>query len=214
MDKSLFLKGISLFESISTNSRDALAEICLPKNLKKKETLFWEGDKGVSVYILVKGNIQLYKAGPDGREIVIKVIKPGEMFGEVILFEQDRYPVSAVALKESMVFMISKHQFTCLLEKGDFRDDFISSLMKKMRYLADQIQYLTNHDVEDRFFLFLEEQYGRQEQIRSPLSKKDVAAAIGSTPETLSRLLLRLKNEGRVTWQGSSISISPNAWPN
>ena len=210
-NKEDILRHIPLFENISKESRAALAYISIPKIVKKKEPLFWEGDKGLSIYILVKGNIRLFKTTSEGKEVIIKVVKPGEMFAEVVLFEQSRYPVSAVALKESLVFMISKHQFTCLLENESFRKDFISNVMKKLRYLTDQIQFLMNHDVEDRFFMFIEEQYGKKERIVSSLSKKDVAAAIGATPETLSRLLHRLKNEGKVDWTGSDLHINWNA---
>lgn len=214
MDKEAILSRIPLFENISEESRSAMADICIPKNLKKKETLFWEGDKGYSIFILVKGIIQLYKSTTEGKEVVIKVVKPGELFAEVILFEENRYPVSAVALKESLIYMIPKHQFTCLLENERFRNEFISSLMKKLRYLADQIRYLTSHDVEDRFFMFLKEQYGETHKINIPLSKKDVAAAIDATPETLSRLLQRLKNEGKAEWKGSTIDIHPDVRTN
>ncbi len=212
MDKETILATTSLFEDISSQNRRVLAEICIPKNVKKKEVLFVERDKGYSLYILVKGNIQLYKTAPDGHEVVIKVVKPGEIFAEVILFEESRYPVSAVALKESLVFLIPKHQLYCLLESESFRNEFIGNLMKKMRYLADQIQYLTHHDVEDRFFLFLKDQFGEKERIRLTLSKKDVASAIGTTPETFSRLIQRLKSEGKLAWEGSEIRIPIQVW--
>jgi len=212
MDKEAFLSQISFFEGITPENRRALAEICLPKTLKKKETLFLEGEKGYSVYILVKGHIQLYKTSPEGKEVVIKIVKPGEMFAEVILFERNRYPVSAVALKESLVFMLPKHQFSCLLERSSFRDDFIKNLMQKLHFLTDQIQYLTHYDVEDRFFLFLQEQFGKKENIHCFLSKKDIASAINATPETFSRLIQRLQKEKLITWEGKVMRIRAEAW--
>ena len=208
MEKTKIIQKTHLFENITEESRKNLAAICLDKTINKKEILFMEGDKGYSLYILVDGNIQLFKTTPEGREVVIKVIKPGEIFGEVILFEEDRYPVSAVALKKSRVYLIPKHQFTCLLGNELFRNDFIKTLMKKMRYLTRQIRYLTNHDVEERLFMFLNEQFGDSKQINISLSKKDVANAIGATPETLSRLLLRLKSDNRLIWEGNTIEIS------
>jgi len=205
MDKDMILSRVQLFEKLSQGSREALADICLPKTFKKKEILFLEENKGYSVYILIRGNIQLFKTAPDGKEIVIKLVQPGEMFAEVILFEEDRYPVSALALTESQVFMIPKHQFSCLLENQIFRHEFIGSLMQKLRYLADQIKTLSNYDVEERLLMFIEKQWGKKERIKISLTKKDVAAAIGTTPETLSRLLLRLKKEGKLKWEGSYI---------
>lgn len=212
MDTQTILQRIPLFENISDAGREALADICLTKDVKKKEILFFEGDRGLSVYILVKGNVRLYKSDSDGKEIVIKVVKPGEMFGEVILFEQSAYPVNAAALQDSTLLLIPRHQFICLLEDEDFRNDIFRNLMQKLRFLADQIRHLTRHDVEERLFLFLKEQYGRKEEIRITLSKKDVAAAVGATPETLSRLLSRLRKEGKLTWEEHRIIIPPAAW--
>jgi CRP/FNR family transcriptional regulator len=212
MKKEEILIQADLFRNISDDGRSALAGICLEKNLKKKEILFLEGDEGDALYMLVEGSIQLYKSNPEGKEIVIKVVKPGELFAEVILFEQDEYPVTAISLENSRVYSLPRRKFYGLLEREEFRNEFIGNLMKKMRYLADQIRSLTLHDVEHRFFAFLEDRYGRMEIIDLALSKKAVAAAIGTTPETLSRLLLSLKKEGNLTWDGSKITINPDFW--
>lgn len=211
MNKRDILKQVHFFENISSDSLSRLADICLPKKISKKEILFHESDKGFSFYVLVKGNIQLYKTSEEGKETVIKIIKPGEMFAEVILFEKNHYPVTAVALTDSQLFILPKHQFICLLEEEQFRSDFITSMMNKLRFLTNHIKYLTNYDVEERLFMFLEEQFGKQDKISIKLSKKDVAAAIGATPETLSRLLLRLRNEGKMIWEGSKITFHPKS---
>ena len=212
MDKDAILRQFGYFKGISDKSRLFLAEICLFKSYEKKELLFAEGEKGYAVYCCINGRIQLHKTTPDGKEVVIKVIKPGEMFGEVILFEAQTYPVTAIALSRSQVFVMPKHQFHCLLERSDFRNDFIAMLMRKQRYLADQIKYLTSHDVEDRLFLFLKVSYGEREKIQPSISKKDMAAAIGTTPETFSRILLRLKSEGSLSWQGQFITVDKTVW--
>ena len=207
MDLNLLLYQSEFLKGISERSRKLLANICILKTINKKESIFLEGNKGYSIYICVTGKIQLYKSSKDGKEIVIKVIKPGEMFGEVILFEVDKYPVSTIALVNSKVLLIPKHQFHCLLNQEDFRNDFIAMLMKKQRYLADQIKYLTVQDVEERLFSFLREQFGTKEKIIPSMTKKDMAAAIGTTPETFSRLLLRLKSENKLFWEGKTIVI-------
>lgn len=212
MDKEKIIERTRLFESLSDAGKAAVGAICTTKTLRKKEILFFEGDRGSSLYVLVEGSIQLYKSSPEGKEIVIKVVKPGEEFAEVVLFEKDEYPVSALALSDSLVYSVPRREFYRLLEDEGFRKDFIGMLIKKMRYLADQIRYLTMHDVEYRLFRFLEDQYGRVEKMKSSLSKKAVAAAVGTTPETLSRVLLRLKQEGKLTWEGSRITIDPKIW--
>ncbi|MBN2030516.1 Crp/Fnr family transcriptional regulator [bacterium] len=197
------------FKNLSAQNKRRLADICLLKNLNKKEILFLEGDKGHALYLCAFGSIQLHKTSPEGQEVVIKVVRAGEIFGEVILFEKERYPVTAITLEKSAVFILPKAQFLCLLEDSYFKKDFIANLMAKMRYLAEQVQYLTSYDVEARLFRFLKEQAGNKEAMKIDLSKKDVASAIGTTPETLSRLLSRLKDEKKLIWEGNRIQFNP-----
>lgn len=207
MDAIVLLDRCEYFRSLSDRNKKALATVCASQTLKKRDYLFFEGEKGSAVYLLSEGNIQLVKTSPEGKEVVIKTVEPGEVFAEVILFEKDTYPVTAIALKKSTVYKLPKREFLRLLENDNFRNDFISILMGRLRYLVNRILYLTTHDVEERFFQFLEEQYGRKEQYEIMLSKKDMAAAIGTTPETLSRLILRMKQEGKLTWKGKVLAL-------
>ena len=124
MNKDAILNQFGFFKGISNQSREMLADICLSKTYQKKEVLFTEGQHGQAVYLCVNGRIQLHKTTLDGKDVVIKVIKPGEVFGEVILFEMDRYPVTAMALSRAQIFIMPKHQFHCLLEAGRFSDRF------------------------------------------------------------------------------------------
>jgi CRP/FNR family transcriptional regulator len=212
MDISLLLDYSDFFKGISKKSKEALAAICIPKTLQKNETLFSEGDTGYNMYILASGNIRVFKSGLGGKESVIKIIGPGEIFAEVILFEEDEYPASAVALKKSLVYIIPKRQFSILLSDMAFRNDFIAMLMKKQRYLAGSIHYLTSYDVEERFVRFLEEQYGKKQEYRILIPKKDIAQAIGATSETFSRLLKRMQKEGTITIKKDRIFFRENFW--
>jgi CRP-like cAMP-binding protein len=206
------LENIDFFKGVSRESRQALASICISKSLKKNELLFSEGDQGQSLYILVTGSIRIFKSALNGRDTIIKVIGPGELFAEVILFEKETYPVSAAALKTSTVYVLPKRQFHTLLDAPDFRNDFILMLMKKQRYLADKLHAFSAFDVEERFVKFLLEQYGEQCEYYIALSKKDIASAIGTIPETLSRLLGRMQREGKLSVKGKSILMAKSFW--
>ena len=164
------------------------------------------------MYLLVEGAVQLHRSTEDGREIVIKVIMPGESFAEAILFEQDSYPATAIALKPSRLILVPKKRILGLLDDPSFRDSFIGALMGKLRYLADRIPYLTTRDVEDRLVLFLRNTFGQASQLTVSLSKKDVAAAIGTNPETLSRCLARLRDSGLLQWQGQQVTVAEELW--
>ena len=131
------------------------------------------------------------------------MVRPGETFAEVILFEETRYPVTAVALTDVLLLKILRRDLQRLLEDGGFRGDFIAMLMRKQRYLAERIRLLSTQNVEERLFHFLREQYGPAERIEMGISRKALAAAIGTTPETLSRLLRRLHDRRPAGLQGA-----------
>jgi len=207
MNIRAYIDNTEFFAGISEQGKALLAEICIPKKLEKRDTLFHERDTGHAFYLVGGGTIGLYKGTDDGREVVIKMVHRGEIFAEVVLFEQNSYPVTAVALRPSLVFIIPKVQFVGLLADEQFRNDFMRMLMRKQRYLAERIRFLTMHDVEERFFMFLKEHYGSAAQITLTYSKKDIAAAIGTTPETYSRLVARLVREDRISVDGKSLIL-------
>lgn len=212
MDIRKLLGRSEFFRGISPRSLASLAAIAVPKRLAKREILFLEGTEGRGMYLLAEGAVQLSKTAPDGREVVIKTLQPGEVFGEVVVFEARDYPVTATVVEPGLVLLIPRVQIECLLVDEGFRRDFIGMLMAKQRYLTERILSLTSRDVEDRFYSFLQEQYGRRERYRIPLSKKDVAAAIGTIPETFSRLLQRLKSQNLLSWEGEELSLAKGFW--
>jgi len=207
MDISLLLDSSEFFRGITDANKVALAAICIQRTLHKRELLFSEGDVGSAMYILSAGNVQIYKSDQSGKESVIKVVGPGEIFAEVILFEQNVYPVSAVALKKSVAYAIQKKRFLALLSDENFRNDFMRLLMKKQRYLISKIHDLSSGNVESRFIRFLEEQYGKKREYRLLISKKDIAQAIGATSETFSRMIRRMQDEGKISVKGDTIVL-------
>ena len=212
MDTSALLAQATFFQGLAPQSRVALAAVCRPRELRKRELLFREGDRGEGLFLLASGHIQLYKTTPTGEEIVIKIIKPGESFAEAVLFEANRYPVSAVALSACRLYVVLKQDIENLLGHSDFRRDFITMLMRKQRFLTERIRQLSTQDVAERLLVFLCEQYGPRDQIQTAISKKDIAAAIGVTPETLSRLIPRLKKEKKIVWSGRTIRFPVGFW--
>lgn len=212
MDVTTLLQRSDFFRAISSRGRAAIAAICIPKVLGKREMLFVEGELGSSMYLMAQGVVQLFKTSEEGKEVVIKLVRPGELFGEVVLFKEERFPVGACALTPAEVLVLPKRQFDLLLDEEDFRREFIGMLLAKQRYLADQVYRLSALDVAQRFFHFLREQYGEREEYAIDVTKRDVAAAIDALPETLSRLLLKLRDEGVVQWEGETLRVRKGFW--
>lgn len=210
---SEFLKRSAFFQGLSADACRRLADVAEVRALAKRDILFREGESGNALFLLEKGSVQLYKTSPDGSETVIRTIGPGQVFAEVILFEERAYPVTARALNASRVLVLRRHDFLRLLDEETFRNDFIAALMRKQRYLAERVRYLTAYDVEERFRRFVHEQFGAERVIVPSISKKDMAAAIGATPETFSRLIRQLRAEGMLTWEDNTIRLSDGFLP-
>jgi CRP-like cAMP-binding protein len=106
---------------------------------------------------------------------------------------------------------LGRAEFFRLLDSREFRNSFLAALMGRLRYLTEHILRISAYDVETRFFLFLSEQFGKKQEYALPTSKKNVAAAIGATPETMSRLVLKMRKRG-MTWKGKTIKLKPGFW--
>jgi CRP/FNR family transcriptional regulator len=182
------------------------------RELDRRETLFREGDEGTAIYLLEKGKLQVYKLTPEGKEISIRVIRPGELFGEVVLFEHTTYPATAAAMVASTVLCVSTRSFERLLDRKEFRNEFIRILLRKERYLTERIRELVAAQVEERFVSFLRQHYGPSDVIPVNMTKRDIASSIGATPETFSRMLTRLKDQGKLDWKKGALRLDPEVW--
>jgi CRP-like cAMP-binding protein len=207
MELRVLFRQTELFRGMSEDALARLAAKGKQRRFEQGETLFVEGTKGSEFFLLMEGDVRLYKTSPEGQEIVLRIIRPGEIFAEVVIFEDTTYPASAAALSAGNVFAIGRGSFAELLEDNRFRDEFITMLMKKQRYLTERILYLTTYAVEERFFRFLLEHYGTSGVYRVDMAKKDIASAIGTIPETLSRLINRLKGLGVLLWEGNTLRV-------
>lgn len=212
MDIEETLRKSELFSGLSSEHRTEIMTLGKEKTVGKGEMIFYEGDRGQSVFILLEGSVKLFRNAEDGRDVIVRILSGGELFGEVVLYLNDNYPVSSLALEESRLFVIPRKSFYTLMEKEEFRHEFISVLMKKQRYLSGRIHYLSAYDVEERFFKYLQENYGERQTYTIGLSKKDLASAIGTIPETLSRLIGRLRKRGIISWERKRLTLKENFW--
>lgn len=206
------LQSFDFFKDLSPSLRIFFSKAGRLHKYDKSNILFLEGDIGNCFFVLLEGSIKLYKVAPDGKEVIVKIINPGEIFGEVIIFEEDYYPVSAVSMTKSSALVISKNDFCSGLDNKDFRNSFMAFLMAKQRYLTKRILYLSAYDVEERFFRFLKDNFGEKESYKIDLSKKDFASAIGTIPETFSRLVQRLKKRQIINWDKNHLGLEKNFW--
>ncbi|MFW5812145.1 MAG: Crp/Fnr family transcriptional regulator, partial [Alkalispirochaetaceae bacterium] len=206
------LSRVEVFEGLGAQMLERVAGRITVEFLPRGRTLFTEGEEGSSCFILAMGTVKLSRLSPEGKEVVVRIVRPGELFAEVVLFGDDRYPVTAVTTGDANLLRLPRRELHQLLEAQDFREEFFANLMQKLRYLTDQLFVLTSMDVQQRFAHFLEERFGRRETYNLQLTKREVASALGAVPETFSRMLNRLKKEGLVRWEREVLEVSREFW--
>jgi CRP/FNR family transcriptional regulator len=202
----------SLLGGLTAESLARITEGQATRALAKGEILFHERQQGSAVYTLDSGSVRLFRTDGDGHEAILHMVRPGELFAEAILFETERYPVSAQAREDSVVTEISAAHVHRLLADEPFRQDFLATLVRKVRFLGRQVYVLSSCDVRERLLRFLAERYGRRDSYRLELAKKEVAAAIATTPETLSRVVARLERTGMLQWDGPRLTLRRELW--
>lgn len=206
------LEKIDLFSQLSPHALDSLSQGCVFRRTEAERFIFHEGDEGSDFFLMLSGRARVYKSGADGKEIPIKLISRGDVFGEVVLFEDTSYPASCVCVEDCEFIQIRKRVFTDLLKDASFSVEFFSLLMKKLRYLNERIIYLSAMDVDERFFRFLRDNYGVRPSYDIAMSKKDAALAIGTIPETFSRMIARLKKSGLIEWDSGDLKVAARVW--
>lgn len=218
------LKKVYIFSGLSDEELEEFTKIVRQKTFKKGDIIFFDTEPYLGFYITITGLVKIYKISKDGREHILHLISSFNTFAEVPLFEnfgeeyEDsfRYPANAMALEDdTKVILIPARQFRKLLENNTkICIKMISGFAKRLRHLNHHIEELTLKDVTKRVagFILTENKKAPQKQNGLPaitlnISKNDLAAYLGTIPETLSRTLKKLQDEGMINVEGKNIGI-------
>ena len=211
------LKDIPLFSELDIKDLRKISEFSLIKKYDKNDLIFSEGDKYRGFYIVLKGKVKVFKLSPAGRESVINIIQPLELFAEVPLFEgYPEYPVNAQTLEESVLFFIPGKDFIDFTYNNPHISlKIISGFAKKLHTLTRRIESLTLSDVPNRLAKYIIEEYEKSHKvilskpfILLTISKSTLAGYLGTITETLSRTFKKLQDENVIEVKGKKIFIT------
>ena len=204
------LKRNHLFSKLTDLQIDRVCQFSQLHKLSDGQLLFNQSDKVTSFYMVINGKIKLYRMSPDGQEKIIEIVKSGEVFAEALMFtNQTDYPVSSAALAETIVISINAKNFremlwdstaTCLLLLGD--------MSFRLRRLIKEIDTLTLHSGTCRVASYLiQEMSEGKDNFTLDTAKNVIAARLSVKPETFSRIIKNLKNQGILTIDGNYITV-------
>jgi CRP/FNR family transcriptional regulator len=209
------LKKIDLFKNLSDDDLKELEPYLVTTAFKKKEDIFAEGDTPEWFYIVAKGKVKITKLSHEGKEIILEIISPTDIFGGVAVLRNFPYPANAVAMEDSEVVKISRKNLMRLVDRfPNLMYCIALQLGDRMKSSYDSLKNIALERVEARIAALLlklankvgiETKEGLQIDMR--LTKQDVADMVGTTVETSIRTFSKFKKQGLVVDKAGKIVI-------
>jgi CRP-like cAMP-binding protein len=209
------LKKIDLFKNLSDEDIKELEPYLMSALYKKKEEIFAEGDQPEWFYIVSTGKVKITKISHDGKEIILEIISPPDIFGGVAVIRGFPYPANAVAMENSEVLKISRKNLMRLVDRfPNLMYCIALQLGDRMKSSYDSLKNIALERVEARIaalLLKLSKKVGVETKsgllIDMRLTKQDVADMVGTTVETSIRTFSKFKKEGLVADADGKIVI-------
>lgn len=204
------LRCCQLFTGLPAEDLIVLASFTNILSLAKGSYLFHEGEPARGFYLVQSGAINVHRVSVAGKEQVIHVFRSGESFAEAALAAATGYPAHARAVEPSTVLLIPKAPILELIgRRPDLALRMLGSMSAHLRVLVGMLDDLTLKDVETRLLNWLVK-HGRTAVggvIKLPGTKRVLAAELGTSSETLSRTLARLRDQNLISVGARTVTV-------
>lgn len=216
MEESIeLLKKIPIFSKLSEDVLLNILKLQVVKIYKKGSVIFHEYDKGDAFFFVKSGKVKIFKTSFDGRDITLNILEEGSIFAEVTLFNDINYPATAMVLEESEIGMILNKDIEKLILKN-------TSLALQIIKLLNKRLYKSQSTIKDMAFsdtfvrvtnvlIDLSSSHGivtnNGIEINMNITRQDIADMVGTTRETVSRIIADLKRDGFIETNSKKIII-------
>lgn len=180
------------------------------RQFKKNQVIYYDGDRGTGIYLVISGKIKTIRLAEDGRELMTGIIGCEEYLGVNALLSNEPYTDTATALEDSVVCLIPKDQLEQLLNLyPEVAREFIKLLANDIRDKEEQLMQLAYHSVRKRMAEAMIRLFRQQGEATEgfKITREDLAAMAGMATETVSRTLSDFKDEGLIEKKGSLITL-------
>lgn len=207
------LANIPLFREMSPEDIERIAQGTRELHLARNDVLFQRGDPSNGFYVVVYGQIKLALSSPQGIEKVVELFGPGQSFGEAVMFMGKPYPVYAQALADTLVLHIAKSVvFGGIDSDPAFCRKMLAGLSIRLHRLIHYVESFSLRSSAQRVIGYLlqdleEIREGQDICISFPANKNVIASNLNITPETFSRILHNLANDGLIEVKGKDVRI-------
>lgn len=210
------LRKVGFFAKLEAKDLAAVRDAAQIKKVPKSTILFCEGDRGDALYLVLQGKVKASLLAEDGREVILSLLGPGELVGEMALFDmEERRSATVETMEDSELLVLSGAQFLKVLEgRPAIALSVIRTLARRLRDTSSRIRslvFLDTYSRVGRFLLDLAQEQGRELADGSLLvsrpTHQEMANFIGATRETVSRALTELQQQGLIRLVGRRVIL-------
>lgn len=205
------INNIPAFNGLSENQLNAIKSIAVDRRFEKSEIIFSEGDEGNGFYVVVDGQVKIFKLSPEGKEQILHIFGSGDPVGEVAVFAGRSFPANAEAITATRVLFFPRSAFLDLISANpSLAMKMLAVLSMRLRRFTIQIENLSLKEVPGRlasYLIVLSEEQQNEEEVALPISKGQLASLLGTIPETLSRIFAKMSTQGLIAVQGRRIQL-------
>lgn len=206
-----FLNKTQIFQGLEPKDLVNLAQLSHRRTYGKGDSIFLQGEQADGFFIVYSGRVKVYKLSSNGREQILHIFGEGDHFAEVPAFDGECFPASASALEQTEVLFFSRQLFLTLLEQNpNLAINLVKSFARHLRRFSRLVDNLSLREVPGRlatYLLTLSQKANNTDHIELDISKGQLAALLGTIPETLSRAFYKLDRDGIISIKGSSIDL-------
>ncbi len=210
------VSGIKLFQPLSKDDFKEVVPLLASIKYSKKDSIFREGDSSDWLYIVQEGKVKITKISQDGKEIILEIIKPDELFGAIAVLNAFPYPANALAMEDSTVLRISRSDLMRVLDRfPTMMQAMMQDLGERIKDSHEAMKNIALEKVGSRIaalLLKLSEQMGEDttegRKLTIKLTKQDIAEMVGTTVETSIRTMSRFKKMGVIDESSGRIVIT------
>ena len=192
-----------MFSSLAKERIEELKDSIHIRQYQKKSILFYEGDNGEYVYILLEGKVKLYKTSPKGTQVQINRLVAPNLIGEFACFEKESFPATCEFITDGVVGLLHFDKLYEYLNNATFSLEIIKSLTRKVLVLSSLVHQETILSSEAKVADLLI----KKESIFNRLKNNEIASILNISPETFSRILTKFKKESIITLENHKIKL-------
>ena len=204
-----------LFAALDDQTAEQLISTMSPSRLERGDILFHEGDQGDRLYVIGEGKIKLGRTSSDGRENLLAILGPGEMFGELSLFDPGPRTATATAVAETQVVSMGHEQLKDFLStRPGVASTLLAALARRLRRTNEVLADLVFTDVPGRVakaLLDLAARFGRPVDegllVAHDLTQEELAQLVGASRETVNKALADFASRGWLRLEARAVLL-------